>query len=137
MRDLKEGDLPETQRVAVLDQIAVFRENAARRERDKKSLEEERERFKTMQARGQPVGYGYGTRAFPKSEVPKGEPSRSRDKDPQAYDKPVSFVRPETAEGKAQSERTDEEEEALRQQKRDRERASTLREVSWVNLEGR
>ncbi|BEI87165.1 hypothetical protein CcaverHIS002_0705110 [Cutaneotrichosporon cavernicola] len=128
LRDLKEGDLPETQRVAVLDQIAIFRENAARRERDKKSLEEERERFKTMQARGQPVGYGYGTRAFPKSEVPKGEPSRMREKDPQAYDKPVSFVRPETAEGKAVSERTDEEEEVLRQQKSDRERSSTLRE---------
>lgn len=133
LQDLKEGDLPETQRVAVLDQIAIFRENAARRERDKKNLDEERERFKNMQARGQPVGYGYGTRAFPKSEVPKGEPSHGRsfrDKDPQAYDKPVSFVRPETVEGKAESERTDEEDEAMRQQRRDRDRASALREVS-------
>lgn len=135
LQDLKEGDLPETQRVAVLDQIAIFRENAARRERDKKNLDEERERFKTMQARGQPVGYGYGTRAFPKSEVPKGEPSHGRgSKDPQGYDRPVNFVKPETAEGKAESERTDDEDEAMRQQRRDRDRASALREVGYKVL---
>ncbi|WVR05586.1 hypothetical protein IAU60_002605 [Kwoniella sp. DSM 27419] len=74
LQDLQEGDLPEEQRVAVLDQIAIFRENAARREREKKHMEEEKERFKNMQAqpgygsRGTPgggsTGYGYGNRVL-------------------------------------------------------------------------
>jgi hypothetical protein len=39
--------------------------------------------------------------------------------DPQGYDKPVNFVKGQTAEAKGESERTDEEEEELRLQKKD------------------
>lgn len=137
LQDLKEGDLPETQRVAVLDQIAIFRENAARRERDKKHLDDERDRAKSgaLKTSG-PVGYGYGTRAFPKAtEAPRSENraratnGASKVADPQSYAEPVDFVRPVTVEGKGSSERTDEEEEAVRQQRRERDRALALREV--------
>ena len=75
LQDLKEGDLPEEQRVAVLDQISIFRENAARREREKKAVEDERERFKKMEQRQGPTSpstsraqpssnYGYGNRVL-------------------------------------------------------------------------
>jgi hypothetical protein len=132
LQDLKEGDLPEDQRVAVLDQIAIFRENAARREREKKVSDEDRERFKNMPSSH--VGYGYGARAFSKQEPVKAperaSASKPISKDPQGYSDPVSFIRPETAEGKNESERTDEEEEAVRQQRRERERALALRDVS-------
>jgi len=136
LQDLKEGDLPEAQRVAVLDQIAIFRENAARREREKKASSEDRERYKSMPSSH--VEYGYGSRAFAKQAVesPKhtdhrtSKNARDNGKDPQGYSSPVSFVRPETAEGKGESERTDEEDEAVRQQRRERERALALRDVS-------
>lgn len=137
LQDLKEGDLPETQRVAVLDQIAIFRENAARREREKKLADDERERYKNMSSAH--VGYGYGTRAFAKPAVT--EPAKSHDgnaralntksaRDPQGYSEPVSFTRPESTEGKNDSERTDEEVEAALQQRRERDRALALRDVS-------
>lgn len=130
LQDLKEGDLPENQRVAVLDQIAVFRENAARRERDKKHIDEEREREKERMrlqaAQRQPAapsGYGYGTRAFPKAAP---EPSSGR----APTDKAPTFVRAETSEGRSENERTDEEEEAIRRQRRERDKALALRDVS-------
>lgn len=130
LQDLKEGDLPENQRVAVLDQIAVFRENAARRERDKKHIDEEREREKErmrLQAAQRqpsaPSGYGYGTRAFPKAAP---EPSSGRT----PMDKTPTFVRAETSEGRSENERTDEEEEAIRRQRRERDKALALRDVS-------
>lgn len=140
LQDLKEGDLPEAQRVAVLDQIAIFRENAARREREKKLLDDEKERQKAVQppgSRNSNSSYGYGQRAFvpPTAESSRGDAvvrssTQDRREDPQRYNEPVSFVRPETAAGKGESERTDEEEEAIRKQKQDREQALALRDVS-------
>lgn len=145
LQDLKEGDLPEAQRVAVLDQIAIFRENAARREREKKISQEDRERYMNMPSSH--VEYGYGTRALPKETSKlKGREERERERDggrdggrdrardPQGYSDPVAFVRAETAEGKGESERTDEEDEAVRQQQRERERAQALRDVSEWDL---
>jgi len=161
LQDLREGDLPEDQRVVVLDQIAIFRENAARREREKKMMEEEKERFKAMEARkaaaspaGRPPpsnveGYGYGHRALTKgyaapqrqwgAQQQQQSPqqnsagsSKTPSRDPQGYSEPVPFVRPETAEAKGESERTDEEEEDLRKQRRDRERDIALRDVSFT-----
>lgn len=130
LQDLKEGDLPENQRVAVLDQIAVFRENAARRERDKKHLDEERERERermklqaTSRQSSAHAGYGYGTRAFPKA-APEPSPGQS------PAEKVPNFVKAETSEGRTESERTDEEEEAIRRQRRERDKALALRDVS-------
>lgn len=138
LQDLKEGDLPEAQRVAVLDQIAIFRENAARREREKKRIDDDKDRFKLNQNSSH-VGYGYGARAFSKPEVVQpsdgqhrssvGQGGNDERRDPQGYSHPVSFVRPETAQGKSESERTDKEEEAVRQQRREKDRAQALRDV--------
>ncbi|KAK1927911.1 hypothetical protein DB88DRAFT_56444 [Papiliotrema laurentii] len=159
LQDLKEGDLPENQRVAVLDQIAVFRENAARREREKQRLDTEKERKKLEEAASNPRGsisnYGYGAsrgleaerqrkdkRGSGKWDSPDvSSPQNRRDSgwdhsttpigkanDPQGYDKPVNFVKGQTAEAKGESERTDEEEEELRLQKKARERDHAFRE---------
>ena len=165
LQDLREGDLPEEQRVVVLDQIAIFRENAARREREKKIMDDEKEKFKAMEAarnasapgagRTPSSGgenYGYGNRAFTRGpQAPQRQwgavhqPSpqqqqspqqngndqrRPSPRDPQGYSEPVAFVRPQTAEAKGESERTDEEEEDIRRQRRDRERDAALRDVS-------
>ncbi|XAO23547.1 hypothetical protein I312_102326 [Cryptococcus bacillisporus CA1280] len=152
LQDLQEGDLPEEQRVAVLGQIAVFRENAAKREREKKLMEEEKERYKAMQSQGggqrqAPSGYGYGNRGLAKqqqqaerqwgsqsaSPAPAKGAGPSRygpgERDPQAYDKPVSFVKAETMEGKAESGRTDEEEEELRRRKIQMDKDIALRDA--------
>ena len=162
LQDLREGDLPEEQRVVVLDQIAIFRENAARREREKKIMEEEKDRFKAMEARklssspggknasSGTEGYGYGNRNLargqqaplrqwgaPQQRSPQQQngvgPSKGQTANPQGYSDPVHFVRPQAAEAKGESERTDEEEEDIRRQRRDRERDVALREVCSVN----
>jgi hypothetical protein len=143
LQDLKEGDLPEEQRVVVLDQIAIFRENAVRKEREKKRLEEEMERFRTTQANSAspagPSDYGYGHRALTKNnrearQWGQAQQQQSQQngaaKDPQGYSEPVAFVRAQAPESKEQSERTDEEEEMLRQQRQNRERDAMLRDVS-------
>ncbi|WVW80454.1 hypothetical protein I302_102436 [Kwoniella bestiolae CBS 10118] len=164
LQDLKEGDLPENQRVAVLDQIAIFRVAAAKREKEKKAIEDERERYRMMQqqqanrtpAVNPNANYGYGNnRSLAKQQqqawqnqnqhqspitpqqgqqtpVPGQQqngagPSRVRD--PQGYDKPVGFVAAQSAEGKVDSGRTDEEEEELRRQRKQREKDIALRDA--------
>lgn len=149
----------------MLDQIAVFRENAARREREKKAMEEEKERFKAQQAAQGPPGrsgvrqagyeenYGYGNRAFPKgrerdssfsNQSPQQQqqqqqqqngsgPSRQQ-RDPQGYGEPIAFAKAQAPESKEQSDRTDEEEEMLRQQRIQRDKGLALREVSGVSV---
>lgn len=124
--------------MAVLDQIAIFRENAARREREKKRIDEDKERFKVHQNANH-AGYGYGgNRGFAKPEDGARRSSSSKGgsedrKDPQSYSEPVSFVRPETAEGKSENERTDLEEEEIRQRRREKDRVMALRDVSTTN----
>ncbi|WWC88177.1 uncharacterized protein L201_003082 [Kwoniella dendrophila CBS 6074] len=162
LRDLQEGDLPENQRVAVLDQIAGFRVAAAKREKEKKHIEDEKERFRFLQQhqqRNSPnvninQNYGYGnTRGLaqqqkqqaansplqthhhhhhqsPSSSSSNAGPSRTPlARDPQGYDKPVGFVAAQSAEGKLDSGRTDEEEEDLRRQRRQREKDIALRDA--------
>lgn len=146
LQDLKEGDLPEGQRVAVLDQIAVFREASARKERQKKLFEQGEELVKAQQAQSSNYkkppnvqDYGYGNRAF----VPPSQSSNSRQppqingnasgrgaRDPQGYSKPVNFQPAQSAEAKVDSGRTDEEEEEIRLMKKAREKEAALRDVS-------
>lgn len=158
LQDLKEGDLPEDQRVVVLDQIAIFRENAARREREKKKLEEEKEMFNARNGGSGPSAYGYHNRgnlarggdmrqwggqqsqSSPNQNSPQQNqnpnqhrqngagPSRGG-RDPQGYSEPVPFVKAQAIEAKGESERTDEEEEEYRKMRRDRERDGVLRDV--------
>jgi len=171
LQDLKEGDLPEGQRVAVLDQIAVFREASARRDREKKQAEDDRERYKAGQAMdSNTVDYGYGnTRGLTnqlKKERTWGNPNQQqqdqnrnqhqqqqhgnqgpnlshgqnqngRERDPQGYDQPVNFVKAQAPESKEQSDRTDEEDEQIRLQRREREKATALKEVSQLICEKR
>jgi hypothetical protein len=107
LQDLKEGDLPENQRVAVLDQIAVFREAAARKEREKKTFEKKEPHS----------DYGYGSRSLPRAQA-------------QGYEQPAPFVRAQAPETKVESSRTDQEEEELRLARKARERDHALRDVS-------
>ena len=149
LQDLKEGDLPEGQRVAVLDQIAVFREASARRDREKKRTEDEKERFKAAQNMDpNTADYGYGNNRGLQAQIKKertwGSPQinqtqtpqhnqqqqNDRARNPQGYDEPVNFVKAQAVESKEQSERTDEEEEMMRQQRKVRDRDNALREVS-------
>lgn len=147
LQDLKEGDLPEGQRVAVLDQIAVFREASARRDREKKRTEEEKERFKAAQnMESQTADYGYGsnrglqaqiqkerTWGTPQTNQPQTPQHNDRQRNPQGYDEPVNFVKAQAVESKEQSERTDEEEEMMRQQRKVRDRENALKEVGLVS----
>lgn len=153
LQDLKEGDLPEGQRVAVLDQIAVFREASARRDREKKRTEEEKERFKAAQGMDSSTAdYGYGNgrglqaqikkeRAWGsphtnQTQTPQHQPQQQqqqrndRARNPQGYDEPVNFVKAQAVESKEQSERTDEEQEMMRQQRKIRDKENALKEVS-------
>lgn len=153
LQDLKEGDLPENQRVAVLDQISMFRESAARREREKQKLDVAKERQKLEEIAANPRGtstsnYGYGNRGLEsdrrrksawdqqnpspndRRDVASASPVAIKRGDPQGYDKPVGFVKPQAAEAKGESERTDEEEEEMRLQRKARERDHALRDVS-------
>jgi RNA-binding protein 25 len=142
--------LPEEQRTVVLDQIAIFRENSARREREKKMMEDEKERFKAMEAREarkgnqQPIhhpgatsAYGYGNRALSHTEPQHTQQSSGNGRmDPQGYSQPVAFVKPQAPENKGnkgESERTDEEEHELRQQRREKDRNAALRDVGDMN----
>ncbi|WWC68325.1 uncharacterized protein I206_102250 [Kwoniella pini CBS 10737] len=163
LQDLQEGDLPENQRVAVLDQIAIFREASARREKEKKQIEDEKERFRIMQQHqnqrtpmnnNNNSNYGYGNQRglARQQQQQQAEQSRhhqspsgmggqqtpqqngngagpSRTRDPQGYDRPVGFVPAQSAEGKIDSGRTDEEEEDLRRQRRQREKDIALRDA--------
>jgi hypothetical protein len=158
LQDLREGDLPEGQRVAVLDQISLFRENAARKEREKKARELEQERRGEQHRPLTTADYGYGTRPFQHSgPAPNAQGSQQQHhgqhvnnrygqgssqgqahgasqangtRDPQGYSQPVPFVKAQAAESKLESNRTDEEEEELRLARKARERDQALREVS-------
>jgi hypothetical protein len=153
LQDLREGDLPEGQRVAVLDQISLFRETAARKEREKKARELEAERRGEQHRPLTTADYGYGTRPFghhgtgpspnANNTSQHGQYGNNRyqqgqahgaqangRKDPQGYSEPVAFVKAQAAESKLESNRTDEEEEELRLARRARERDQALREVS-------
>lgn len=49
---------------------------------------------------------------------------------PQGYNQPVGFVKAQTAQAKADTERTDEEAEQIRVEEQQRQKANMLREVS-------
>lgn len=152
LQDLREGDLPEGQRVAVLDQISLFRETAARKEREKKARELEQERRGEQHRPLTVADYGYGTRPFhhggqaPQAGSAHGPggnrqqqqqahgPAANGKRDPQGYSEPVAFVKAQAAEAKVESTRTDEEEEELRLARRARERDQALREVSAIPI---
>jgi len=103
LHDLQEHDLPEEQRGLVVSEIALFRERAAKREREK--IKEDRER--TLSAFGNNLGGGLGN--APPVNVPSGPKDRWGRQPPsgpgrtqqgfgtsaQGYNKPIGFIKAE------------------------------------------
>ncbi|KAF9028542.1 hypothetical protein BDZ89DRAFT_951230 [Hymenopellis radicata] len=133
LHDLQEADLPETQRGLVISEIALFRERAAKREREKMreamppvtpSGPKMREWGKPQQQQSQPAPQAFG-------------------KGVQGYSKPVGFVKAGGGDtDRSTPKKTDEEMERERKEARkrdeevsfrDRERRYEPRERSRIN----
>lgn len=129
LKDLDAEELPEDQRGEVLDQIALFRVQAQRKEDERKRKDEmlnARSNAPGGQSRqwgrpnDQPNGYG-------------GQPTRAIGDGPQGYNKPVEFQRGQTAEGRQMGEQTDAEMESRRIEEKDRRNQEEYRAVSqWT-----
>lgn len=148
LHDLQEAELPEAQRGLVISEIALFRERAAKREREK--LKDERERgmaFGNTTAFG--VGRGGGSAAAPKGpvNVPSGPKERAWGRAPgqqpapprqqgghgqgaQGYNKPVGFV-PQN-ETSSETGKTDEQREQDRKDARARDENESFRDVRFL-----
>lgn len=126
LHDLQEADLPETQRGLVISEIALFRERAAKREREK------------MKEHAIPVIAPAG----PKREwgKPQGSPkspsAQGQGKGAQGYNKPVGFVKERDSESGLtnQVHKTDEELEEERREARHRDEESSFRDVCILFL---
>lgn len=150
LRDLQENDLPENQRGLVISEIALFRERAAKREKDKANAERDKHNI------GRSAGVGGFSGAGNMSSVPSGpkervwgrpaaagarQPSSSHQNPPQqsgwgdgaqGYNKPVGFVKGESADQSrlaGGNEKTDEELERDRREARRREEDESFRDV--------
>lgn len=137
LRDLDESELPENQRNVVMGQIASFREASARRDAEKKRHDENLEvRRQAMHGDSVPFGRpgannGQQMRQWGSSGPSnQGQQTRPIGNGPQSYNQPVGFVKAETAEAKAETERTDEEAERMRLEEQQRQKVYMLREVS-------
>jgi RNA-binding protein 25 len=150
LQDLQESDLPENQRGLVISEIALFRERAAKRERDKAAAEREKGGA-VAASRSAGVGGFSGVGAMgtvpsgPKERV-WGRPAGGRDqhqqqqgwgRGAQGYSKPVGFVRGEDNESyngrkPGENEKTDEELERDRKEARRREEDISFRDVSFA-----
>ena len=145
LHDLQEHDLPEEQRGLVVSEIALFRERAAKREREK--IKEDRER--TLSAFGNNLGGGLGN--APPVNAPSGPKDRWGRQPPsgpgrtqqgfgtgaQGYNKPVGFVKAEdgrhgspTSPHGDGAPKTDLEMETERKEARKREEEMSFRDVS-------
>jgi RNA-binding protein 25 len=145
LHDLQENDLPEEQRGLVVSEIALFRERAAKREREK--IKEDRER--TLSAFGHNLGGGLGN--APPVNAPSGPKDRWGRQPPsgpgraqqgfgngaQGYNKPVGFVRSEDNQLTSPisphgdgAPKTDLEMETERKEARQREEEMSFRDVS-------
>lgn len=149
LHDLQEADLPEEQRGLVVSEIALFRERAAKREREK--IKEDRER--TLSAFGHNLGGGMGN--VPPANAPSGPkdrwgrqppsgPGRSQGfgNGPQSYNKPIGFVRGEDGRRVSPSSptsadfgpKTDLDMENERKDARKREEDMSYRDVSLTGI---
>jgi hypothetical protein len=121
LRDLKDEELPEENREVVLDQIALFRQQAVQRELEKKRNEEEAERRRLAaqaeQARLRAAGGASSSRQ-----------QESFSDTPQTYNRPVGFVAASSSSSAGLPERTDEEEELIRVERRRRDALDAVRE---------
>lgn len=134
LHDLQEADLPETQRGLVISEIALFRERAAKREREK--MKDERDRGYSAGAQGSGAPSGPKQREWGKPQQP--EPAQQQQgfgRGPQGYNKPVGFVREQDGVSEdrhlaGKSTKTDEELEGERRDARHRDEENSFRDVS-------
>jgi hypothetical protein len=127
LHDLQEADLPETQRGLVISEIALFRERAAKREREKmKELP-----IVSLSAPSGPKQRDWGRPQQASSQSPPHGRQNSFGKGAQGYNKPVGFVRSEEQTGSSsQVTKTDEELEQDRREARRRDEENSFRDVS-------
>lgn len=145
LRDLQEADLPENQRGLVISEIALFRERAAKREKDQADREKGAGRSAGVGGFSHPGGMG-GVPSGPKERVwgrPNNNNTPSKQQQgpsqrqgswgsgPQGYQQPVDFVKGENAVEGRDSDKTDEELERERKIARRREEDESFRDVSY------
>jgi RNA-binding protein 25 len=148
LKDLDANELPEGQRSVVMGQIASFREASAKREAEKRRHDENLDvRKQAMMGASVPYGRApyqgpppqMGSRQWgndgPQQHSPQRQhqqqqqqPARPIGDGPQSYNQPVGFIKAQTAEAKAETERTDEEAERLKLDEQQRQRAVMLRD---------
>ena len=122
------GSLSETQRGLVISEIAQFRERAAKREREK--IAEVTSAIPTIAPSGprqREWGKGQGTAYSPPRQQGFGNGA-------QGYNKPVSFVKEGSRDGRtpeSQVRKTDEELEEERKEARRREEENSFRDVRF------
>ncbi|CED83986.1 U1 snRNP complex, subunit SNU71 and related PWI-motif proteins [Phaffia rhodozyma] len=137
LRDLQEEEIPEERREVVLDQISAFRQTSASREIEKKRVEEDRERRRIEQM----VAAQHQQRVKEQREKEHREREAARlgksvdemigpdrgafGNGPQGYSKPVGFV---AGQDNGHPERTDEEEEEARRERKRRDQMDSLKE---------
>ncbi|KAF8527025.1 hypothetical protein BU17DRAFT_39978 [Hysterangium stoloniferum] len=121
LHDLQEAELPEAQRGLVISEIALFRERAAKREREK--LKDERERGPVNAPSGPKErvwGRGQGGQQQPHQPQGYGQGA-------QGYNKPVGFVQSQN-DLPAESGKTDEQREQERKDARARDENESFRD---------
>ncbi|KAI8986138.1 hypothetical protein BD414DRAFT_416880 [Trametes punicea] len=136
LHDLQEADLPETQRGLVMNEIAQFRERAAKREREK--MRDVREAMpQILASTAAPSGPKVREWGKPQSGSQPDSPSgKGFGKGAQGYSKPVGFVRAEDGSRTPGSDRqssvhpakTDEELEAERKEARRRDEENSYKD---------
>lgn len=150
LHDLQEAELPEAQRGLVISEIALFRERAAKREREK--LKDERERgmaFGNTTAFGSGRGGATATPQKGPVNAPSGPKERvwgrgqgqqptpprqqgGHGQGAQGYGKPVGFV--PQSEMPVETGKTDEQREQDRKDARARDENESFRDVRYLFL---
>ena len=122
LHDLQEADLPETQRGLVISEIALFRERAAKREREK---------MKDLPAVNiAPSGPKQREWGKPQQSGSKSPPQQKSDKRENGHDKPVTFIKEGGKKSQAQTRRkTDIEMEIERMAARSRDEVASYKDV--------
>lgn len=141
LHDLQEAELPEAQRGLVISEIALFRERAAKREREK--LNSERERGMAFG-----ITSAFNGRGAPGAKGPPNAPSGPKERvwgrgqgtqqagqqggygqGAQGYNKPVGFVQ---GQSEGDGGKTDEQREQDRKEARARDENESFKDVSLV-----
>lgn len=125
LKDLDAEELPENQRVVVLDQIAMFRVQALNKEEERKRKDAILNSRSGGSNNGPPGPGGNQMRQW----GGRDQGVRPIGDGPQGYNQPVGFVRAQTMEGRQGEERTDAEAEQIRQEEKQRRLEDDYRNV--------